>query len=109
MSGLSPALGHNTTPPLFPVPDDPRPVVPDYRRVPPSSYHLPDSLPLVAPQYNPAERDSFLSYTRHLTAEKEHSARDARAAADDARLACDEVESTRKTLAVERERVKRMQ
>ena len=51
----------------------------------------------------------MLSYTRHLTAEKEQSARDARAAADDACLARDEVEATRKTLALERERVKLMQ
>ena len=55
------------------------------------------------------ERDSFLSYTCRLTAEKEQSARDARAAADDARLARDEVEATRKTLALEREWVKLMQ
>ena len=55
------------------------------------------------------ERDNFLSYTRRLTAEKEQSARDARAAADNARLARDEVEATRKTLALERERVKLMQ
>ena len=56
-----------------------------------------------------AERDSFLSYTRCLTAEKEQSTRDARAAADDARLARDEVEATRQTLALERERVKLIQ
>ena len=84
-------------------------MVTDYRRVPPPSYQLPESLPLVAPQYRSAERDSFLSYTRCLTAEKEQSARDARAAADDARLARDEVEATRKTLELERERVKLMQ
>ena len=95
-------LGHSTAPPLFPVLDDTRPIVTDYRRVPPPSYQLPDSLPLVAPQYSSAERDSFLSYTRRLTAEREQSARDARAARD-------EVEATRKTLELERERVKLMQ
>ena len=55
------------------------------------------------------EQDSFLSYTHRLTVEKEQSAHDARAAADDARLARDEVEATRKTLALEQERVKLMQ
>ena len=44
-----------------------------------------------------------------LTAEKEQSARDARAAADDARFTRDEVETTRKTPALEQERVKLMQ
>ena len=109
LSGLSPVLGQGTAPPLFPVLGDTPPVVTDYRRVPPPSYHLPDSLPLVDPQYSSAEWDSFLSYTRRLTAEKEQSARDARAAADDARLARDKVEATRKTLALERERVTLMQ
>ena len=42
-------LGQSTAPPLFPVLGDTPPVVTDYRRVPPPSYHLPDSLPLVAP------------------------------------------------------------
>ena len=49
LSGLSPALGQSTAPLLFPVLGDTPPVVTDYRRVPPPSYHLPDSLPLVAP------------------------------------------------------------
>ena len=109
ISGLSPALGQSTAPPLFPVLDDTRPVVTDDPRVPPPSYHLPDSLPLVDPYYSSAEWDSFVSYTHCLTAEKEQSARDARAAADDACLARDKVEATRKTLVLERERAKLMQ
>ena len=47
--GLSPVLGQSTAPPLFPMLGDTPPVVTDYRRVPPPSYQLPDSLPLIDP------------------------------------------------------------